>query len=385
MVFASVLGLALLATPAAQDSPRLRTLLANGATVLVERFPQAKTLSVQLFVGSRGINESAETHGHRHLLEHLLLKDRDRPLEQHGIFFTGRTYRDAIQFELTGKTGQLEVMLRAAADLLAKPNIDQAAVDRERSIMAEEFALVPDHQRLSRTAWEAAFGRDGLDPFGTEDGLKLATPASLIDLHKKLFRPAQIVIVVAGNVELKPTTEALRAILEDLPADDEPNPAPQRSGHPARGEATDAFGEVRGALVNGLNEDTAATLCAAYALATWIEGAYVTYTVSNTGGLVLVGRTEANNSLGTSIDQLGDAELAFLYPIGKTLARSWINDQLATPSGSASMRGLLLAQASHLRPESLVEGFDQVGWSAFRAAVEKFRRDQAVIAVGVKR
>lgn len=389
MAFLPLLGLALLAMPAQQEAPRLRTLLANGATLHVERFAGAKVLSVQLFVSSRSAGERAETHGHRHLLEHLILKgqrgDLDRRLESQGVFFTGRTHRDAMQFEFTGKPEQLEVLLTGAQELIAEPKFTQAAIDRERSIMVEEFALVPDHQRLSRTAWDAGFGSAGLDPFGTEAAIATGTPASLLTLHQALFKPSQIVVLVAGDIDLKETTAKVRAIVEDLPTDDEPALPPKRTGHPARGVAEDAFGEVRAALASGIDKDTAATLCAAYGLAAWIEGAYVTYTPSATGGLVLVGRTDANNALGSVIDELGEAEEAFLFSIGKELARGWIRGQLANPASSASLRGLLMAQAPHLRPETLLDAIDEVGWSDFRRGVPRFKRDQAVVAVGSRR
>lgn len=389
MAFLPLLGLALLALPAQQEAPRLRTLLANGATLHVERFAGAQVLSVQLFVSSRSAGENAETHGHRHLLEHLILKgqrgDLDRRMESQGVFFTGRTHRDSIQFEFTGKPDQLEALLSGAQELIVEPKFTQAVIDHERSIMVEEFALVPDHQRLSRTAWDAGFGIAGLDPFGTEAAIATATPSSLVKLHQALFKPSQMVVLVAGDVDLKETTAKIRSMVEDLPIDDEPASPPKRAGNAARGVAEDAFGEVRAAVASGIDKDTAATLCAAYGLAAWIEGAHVTYTPSATGGLVLVGRTDANNALGSVIDELGEREEAFLYSIGKELARGWIRGQLAAPTSAASLRGLLLSQAPHLRPETLLDAIDQVGWSDFRRGVLRFKRDHAVIAVGSRR
>jgi hypothetical protein len=40
-------------TPAPQDAPRLRTLLASGSVVSVERIPHAKLVSVQLIASAR--------------------------------------------------------------------------------------------------------------------------------------------------------------------------------------------------------------------------------------------------------------------------------------------------------------------------------------------
>jgi len=75
-------GLALLFSPP-QQPPRLRTLLDNGAVVLVEPVPSA-TISVQLFASSKYAPETAASHGYRHLLEHLIARGDgtlDRRLE----------------------------------------------------------------------------------------------------------------------------------------------------------------------------------------------------------------------------------------------------------------------------------------------------------------
>lgn len=389
MVLLPILGLALLTTAPPQDSPRLRTLLANGTAILVERFAGAKVLTVQVFAGARGVSETSQTHGHRHLLEHLILRgkngDLDRRLEQEGIFFTGRTHRDAMQLEFIGRPNQLDTMLAAAKELLDPPTIDDKTVTRELAVMREEFALVPDHQRLSRTAWQASYGESGLDPFGTEASIATATPEGLRLLHNRLFHPGQIVVVVAGDVEIASATEKIRPIVEDREAEADLDPLPVREGKPAREEAPDAFGEARGAIVSGLGETTAATLCAAYGLAAWIENAYVTYTPSATGGLVIVGRTDANNALGSAIEEFTEGDEALMFTPAKELAKGWLREQLASPTTAASLRGLLMVQAAHLRPETLLDGIDRVGWTEFRRAIAKFKRGQAAIAVGTRR
>lgn len=389
MTLTPLIALTLLGLPVAQDSPRLRTLLPNGSAILVEQFPKSKVLSVQVFAGTRGCAETPATHGHRHLLEHLVLKgtngDLDQRLEAEGIFFTGRTHRDALQFEFTGRAEQLGLLLDGVRELLSEPSWTEAELERERSIMVEEFALVPDHQRLSRTAWTAAFENAGLDPFGTLSSLSSATASGLVKLHRTVFHPRQVVVVVAGDVELRATSAQVRAILEERSSDDELEAAVPRVGDRGRREADDAYGEVRAAIVEGLGVDTAATLAAAYGAAAWIDGSYVTYTPSLTQGLVLVGRTDANNALGLAIDALGEAELAFLFPIGKLMAQAWLKDQLARPSSAASLRGLLMVQVRHLRPEDLLDSLGQVGWSSFRDSMSRFTRDRAIIAVGTRR
>src|SRR5258708_2113359 len=112
-----LLGMMAASCFAQEEPPRLRTLFRNGSTLLVERQADAKYVSVQLFASSRRVPDTPENHGLKHLLEHLVLKgpkhDLDLQMERQGIFFTGRTLRDAMQIEFTCEPGQIATALSA--------------------------------------------------------------------------------------------------------------------------------------------------------------------------------------------------------------------------------------------------------------------------------
>src|SRR5688500_3617518 len=105
--------LLLLAAATQDESPRLRTVLPNGAIILAERMPSAPTVSVQLFASSKRVPETAETHGRRHLLEHILAKgpkkNLDTRLESSGAFLEAFTHRDAMQLGVTCGPGRLNM------------------------------------------------------------------------------------------------------------------------------------------------------------------------------------------------------------------------------------------------------------------------------------
>lgn len=371
---------------AQEESPRLRTLLPNGVALIVERMPEARPLSVQLFASARGVEETPQTHGWRHLLEHLILKGKDGTLddrlEAEGVFFVGRTYRDAMQIEFTGRPTKLGAIIDAVSELLQPLKTTPEAIAKEAAVMGEEFAALSDSTRLSRTAWDAAFGEQALDPFGTLETMAKATPEGIEALRARHFTPANLVVAVCGAVDPERVTADLRARLEDLEG-----PAveakPPRKGGSGRREADDAFGEVRGARVEGLTEAGAA-LCAAYGIASRLTDAFVTYTPSVGEGLVLVGRTDANNTVGVAIDAMTEGDEAAVFAVGKALAEQWVRGLLARPGGSAYLRGLLMAQSAAARPEMLLEAVRRTGWPEFRAAIARFKRDHAAIAVGVR-
>lgn len=348
--------------------------------------PSAKSMSVQVFAGTRGVPETRATHGWRHLLEHLILKGKDGQLDQRleaqGIFFTGRTYRDAMQIEFTGTPDKLPHVLGAIEEILTSPLPKAEDIAKEVSLMREEFVLQTDFSRLSRTAWQAAFEEEGLDPFGDLEALAKATPEALEDLRSRHFAPANLSLVVCGNVDKTKTTEILKRFLDERegPAVGAPT---SRKGGPGRREADDAFGEARCAIVSTL-EQAGPALCAAFAIAARLENSGVTYTPAVGGGLVLVSRTDANNTIGMLVDGMTEADEAGLFSIGRLMADRWLTGQLATPGGCAYLRGMLMAQSGSLRPENLLEAIRLTTWPKFREALAKFRKHKAIIAVGVR-
>jgi predicted Zn-dependent peptidase len=383
-----MLALALLASVAImqEEAPRLRTLLPNGPVILVERMPQAKSVSVQLFASARGARDTKETHGYRHLLEHLVLKGKDRKLdlrmESAGVLFTGQTHRDAMQIAFECAPESLPVALSALGEILQPLQTSEEEIAREAKIIAEEMALMPDSMKLSIAGWRSGYSERGLDPIGSLESLGTARPDDLVDLQRRHFSGQNLALVIVGPVSLNETTRMARDLLKDTEKGDKVEPSARGAGTPGREEIDGAFGEARGALVPGFTEpQTAWALCAALALAARLEGAFMTYTPTVDHGLIFVGRTTARSGVGLLIEDLDEADEAQLFTIGKGLGRRWVEHQLSTPAGAAFLRGMLLSQSSGARPETMLEHIEAMGWPEFRSGIARFRKEQAVVSV----
>jgi len=389
MALLSALSLLLCPLASAQDAPRLRTIMGNEAIILVETLPKAKYVSVQLFASNRYLEDEQTVHGYRHLLEHLLLKgknkDIDIRLEKQGIWLMGRTLRDAIQIEFTCAPDQVDVSLSALKELLQPIQVSSADIKAEVETMRQELALQTDAQKLSSAAWEAAYGPEGLDPWGSIDSLSSATPEALAEIQKILFSPKSLVLVISGPVDIESNTSKAKKLLEDL-RDETHNPKKARGpGTHGRSEIESAFGEARGARVGGYRDmKTACGLAAGLGLASSLDNAFVTYTPTGQNGLIIIGRTDENGGVGTKIDEMSDADAAGLFTTGKLLAERWVDRQLANPSDSAFFRGLLLTQGASYRPEQLLENIRAMDWKQFLTGVALFRKENADIAVGVR-
>ncbi|HWA83608.1 MAG TPA: insulinase family protein [Fimbriimonadaceae bacterium] len=378
--------IATLALLQGQDQPpRLRTILENNSVILVEPMPAEPVISVQLFASSKYVPETEETHGFRHLVEHLIARgdgSLDRSLETKACFLDAHTLRDAMQIEVTVGPTQLQVALDALASVLKPPHFTQARIDKEMRIMRDELAMVDDSLLLSGGAWKAAYGNTGLDPLGTFDSMYRATPEQLDDVFARQFAGDGLVLAIAGPVDIDKATNMAKALLAPLPKGHFSKSTIARVGKPGRADA-EGFGECRGAIVPSFDSpQTAAALAAALAIGSELSGCFVTYTPTTQPGLVILGRTSSTSGIGFYVDSLDSG--SFLYERGKTMAREWVKRQLRSASGVAYFRGLLMCQGDTYKPEDMLRQIDALTPKEFEEGVKAFKSDRAAIAVGTR-
>lgn len=378
-----MLSLFAIQLPEIHMPPRLRTILPNGATVLVEKVPGAKTVWTRLFLSARGTEETPATHGQRHLLEHLVATGRDgkldEKLEREGAFLRAQTQRDAIEFGVDAPAGKLDIALGALGEMLRLRAVTTEEIAREAGIIRQEGALMEVPTRLSAAAWGVAYGTRGLAPFGDLDAIRRTTPAALAALHRRLCAGPNLVLVVAGDVDIEKATAAAAAVVRTAPKT-EGAFTPRPPGKSGEDDAAQGFGEARALPVTGYSDPkTAATLAAALALGSELGDAFVTYTPSGRNGLVILGRAGENNGLAASIAR---KDPAALWERGRLLADLWLRRQTADPGANASLRGLLLAQFSEYTPDRMREAIIGMKYADFAAAVEGFQGPKAVAVVG---
>ena len=382
-----MLAVALSVALLTQEEPdRLRTICRNGSAVIVEKMPDEPTISVQLWASARSVPETAKTHGWRHLLEHLMARgpkgDVDRRLESQGAFLRAQTYRDAMVFEVNVSPRQLDLAIVTILDVLKPIQSTPEDISKELATMAQEFATYDDASRLGRGAWQQAFGDAGLDPIGTLSAMKAASPENLKDLQRRHFYPENLVLSIAGPVDLKSATDsAVQAI--GMKQGGIRLPLEIRKNASAGRIEVEGFGEGRAAAAEGFDHPaTVGALAFALAVGSGVEGAFVTYTPSADRGLVIVGQTEKLSGIGLKIDAIGEGDWANLFYVGKLLARSWVNRYLSSASGVAYLRGHLLVQNHGSRPEQMLKTIDNLTFDQFKAAARYFAKDRAVTVVG---
>jgi zinc protease len=187
--------------------------LDNGLHVLL--FPDGSkdtfTVNLTYRVGSR-MEGYGET-GMAHLLEHMLFKGSPKhpepwaELQKRGAANNATTWYDRTNYyeTLPAKDDNLAWALELEADRMINANIAQADLDKEFSVVRNEFEISENRPDavLSERIWSTAYlwHNYGKSTIGSRADIEKVPATSLRRFYKKYYRPDNAVLLIAGKFE----------------------------------------------------------------------------------------------------------------------------------------------------------------------------------------
>ncbi|MBC8102961.1 MAG: insulinase family protein [Cytophagales bacterium] len=234
------------AAPDLPSSPVQRRTLPSGLRVIVAEQPGAALLALDLRVRAGSGSETPETNGTAHFIEHLLFKgterrgpgEIDRAMETLGGELTAQTTRDATRYATVLPSAGWRDALAILADMTLHPAFRAADVAAEKRVIRSEMAIArtePTRAGFGALS-EIAFGPDNpyrLPLMGSETNVDTMTPGALRLFWQQWYRPANMTLVVAGDVR---AAEVFAAAEQLWGASDSPAP-PETHGGTAGGAA----------------------------------------------------------------------------------------------------------------------------------------------------
>jgi len=358
--------------PQDNDLPRLRTQLENRTTLQVERMPSAKIAVAQMWLNTREFPEGFQTHGFRHLLEHIQVQGVDRQLDQRlesaGMFISASTYRDSVCFTIQMAPSQLPLAMQAFQDILRPVPVTAERIAHEAKVIRHEEALRQDWSVLFEFAWLKAYGSAGLHPGGNPDVIAKAELRKLSTMWLRMTSPENVAVVMAGNLNLDAATDQAKLIFEKRKPYGEAVPEPAPVNYvPA--DVPGSGGAIAAKVGSYREAQTAARLAVGMVVSNEISDAVVQYDPSNRPGLVLVGSPTGRAQLSEFL-QTSDPNAYF--GLARLLVLQWLAEQSADPKAVATLRGQLLVQSPSLRPETLIENLRTLSVEQFRTAWKSF-------------
>jgi len=204
-----------------------RSVLACGARVVTESMPALRSVAVGAWVGTGSRDEPDELAGASHFLEHLLFKGTARrsaaqvaeDIESVGGDMNAFTAQELTAYYVRVPDVQLPLAVEILSDILWSPALRTEDVDAERQVILEEIHMHDDSpEDLVHDVFAGAVFPEhpiGRQVIGSPSTIEAMTPADIADFHARHYRPSNVVIAAAGNLEHDDVVARVEAGLAD--------------------------------------------------------------------------------------------------------------------------------------------------------------------------
>lgn len=191
---------------------RLHT-LSNGLRVLFDPMPRLETFALSVVIADGSRWEPEDRAGWSHMLEHMVFKGAGRrsardiveEIESAGAQINAATGHERTSFQVRALKGDLELGMSVLSDLLFRPTLDAADLEREKQVIAQEIAEAFDtpDDRVFDLVQAQAFADQSLGRpiLGLEESIAPATPDTLEAWRRTLYAPQRMAVSVAGAAD----------------------------------------------------------------------------------------------------------------------------------------------------------------------------------------
>ena len=185
----------------------------NGLTILTDRMPDVRSVTLGFFFRRGARHEPNELNGISHFIEHAVFKGTEKRSALEIAIETDRLGGNLDAFTMHEETGfaikivdtQLEKAFDLLADLLVNPVFDAKELKREQKVIIEEIKMTEDSPEdyLGEIFNEKLFPDHslGLSIAGTAKTVKTFNVAATKKYHAETFNASNLIIAAAGNVE----------------------------------------------------------------------------------------------------------------------------------------------------------------------------------------
>jgi len=210
-------------------TPTIRTVkgisevtLPSGQMLYIKEDHSNPIVTIDTWVTTGSVNETANINGVSHFLEHLLFKgtDRfqqgeiDRLIESKGATFNAATSDDFTHYYITLSSQFFKEALDIHADMLLHSIVPEAELTPERKVVQEEINRAEDkpQRNLLRTISEALFNGHGyaLDTLGPKSVIASIPRQNILNYYHYWYQPEHLKTVIVGDVDTQQAIELVQ-------------------------------------------------------------------------------------------------------------------------------------------------------------------------------
>ena len=237
------LDLAELSFTATGDSLVRRSVLPSGVRILSERVPGARSATIGYWVAVGSRDETPDTYGSTHFLEHLLFKgtttrsalDIAVSFDAVGGEHNAMTAKEYTCYYAKIQDRDLPMAIEVISDMLTSSLLDRDEFETERGVILEELAMADDDPGdvTSERFFEAVLGAHALGrPIGgSPETIQAVSRDAVWEHYRANYRAQDLVITVAGAVDHDELVAGVTAALRraDWNLDSAATPVSRRS------------------------------------------------------------------------------------------------------------------------------------------------------------
>jgi len=203
--------------------------LDNGLKVYLYKKTPLPLLHVVFSVNIGSKDESDETDGLIHLLEHYILfrgsefrsgEKIGQDIRSHGAYFNAHTGLDIALFEISLPSEYRDFALQLHKEILFNLKISQEELDREKEVILEELNQMEDDPLRLATSlvYQNLFADHAYKRsiYGKPEIIKEATAEQLINFYSGYFYPANCALAVVGDMDLAETGNKIKEVFGPL-------------------------------------------------------------------------------------------------------------------------------------------------------------------------
>ncbi len=195
------------------DGEHQKTILPNGIRLVSERIPHVRSVAVGVWVETGSRHEPSPKSGVSHFIEHLVFKGTEtrtaeevaKAVDSVGGQMDAFTTKEHTCFYVTVLDQHLPLAADLLSDILLHPLFAAEDIDRERSVVLQEFRMVEDtpddliHDLFAERVWAGhPLGRPIL---GDKKIILELAREKILAYFVEEYCPARITIAAAGRLE----------------------------------------------------------------------------------------------------------------------------------------------------------------------------------------
>jgi zinc protease len=235
-----------------------KVILKNGLTLIVREQQAVPLVSITTYVKAGYFDEDDRISGISHVIEHMFFKGTSkrpvgeiaRQTQALGGYLNASTYYDRTVYHTEVPAENMRQALEIQADALWNSTYDAGELKKEIEVVLQENNRKLDNPPAvaSEKLYSTAFQQHRMKRWriGTPEGLRALTRDDLVAYVKKYYRPSNIILSIAGQVDIEQTIAEVVKFYGAAPADDSPL---ERDSSPAEPQQKEVrYGVQRGPI-----------------------------------------------------------------------------------------------------------------------------------------